>query len=219
MSDYLWDKTGGPDEEVERLEALLGGLGHRPRPLVLPAQAAPDVRRRPRLSGWAGLAAAAALLLASLLGAVAFLRSRPAMEEKRAAAAATGAPRPRDEGQARRETAPRVAEPTPGGVLKDERAAEDLRRGPRGVGGGKAEQVASLPRRQQRRPAAAARVGARAGASPAVEAMSASGYGASSLFESTRLMAKEQLVYALRLTGAKLRDVRQKTQGRGGPVR
>jgi hypothetical protein len=27
-------------------------------------------------------------------------------------------------------------------------------------------------------------------------------------------MAKEQLVYALRLTGAKLRDVQQRTQGR-----
>jgi hypothetical protein len=45
--------------------------------------------------------------------------------------------------------------------------------------------------------------------------MSAGG-GAASLFEGARLLTKEQLVYALRLTGAKLRDVRQKTRGRDG---
>jgi hypothetical protein len=34
--------------------------------------------------------------------------------------------------------------------------------------------------------------------------------------ESTRLLTKEQLVRALRLTGAKLRDVREKAQGADG---
>jgi hypothetical protein len=34
--------------------------------------------------------------------------------------------------------------------------------------------------------------------------------GASTLVENTRLLAKEQLVYALRFTGAKLKDVQEK---------
>lgn len=33
MSDYLWDKTGEPEEDVAQLENLLGALKHRPRPL------------------------------------------------------------------------------------------------------------------------------------------------------------------------------------------
>ena len=36
--------------------------------------------------------------------------------------------------------------------------------------------------------------------------------GPSSLVESARLLAKEQLVYALRLTGSKFKDVRQRAQ-------
>jgi hypothetical protein len=50
--------------------------------------------------------------------------------------------------------------------------------------------------------------------------------GATSLFDGTRLMAKEQLIYALRLTGAKLKEVQTKAHGagdskpaRGGGVR
>lgn len=34
--DYLWDKGGTPDPEVEKLERALGSLAHRERPLVLP---------------------------------------------------------------------------------------------------------------------------------------------------------------------------------------
>src|SRR5262245_19306820 len=53
---YLWDGTGPPDPEVERLEKLLGRYRHSGEPPVLPAPARP-VRR------WllaAALAAAAA---------------------------------------------------------------------------------------------------------------------------------------------------------------
>ena len=59
--DYLWDGSGEPDPEIQRLEATLRPLrGTRP---------APEVGRRgprPRLSfgGWRGLAAAAAVALA-----------------------------------------------------------------------------------------------------------------------------------------------------------
>ena len=64
MSDYLWDKTGEADPEVERLEEMLGAFAHRPRPLELPAK----VGARPRRFTLSQLAAAAALLL--LIGGV-----------------------------------------------------------------------------------------------------------------------------------------------------
>jgi hypothetical protein len=55
--DYLWDGTGTPDPEVERLENLLGGLRYeRPMEMVVP-------RRRRWLAPVLGLAVAAAVLL------------------------------------------------------------------------------------------------------------------------------------------------------------
>lgn len=35
--DYLWDRTGEPDPEIQKLEAILGELRYQPRPLELPA--------------------------------------------------------------------------------------------------------------------------------------------------------------------------------------
>lgn len=38
MNDnYLWDRTGTPDAEVQELEELLGTLRYQPRPLPIPA--------------------------------------------------------------------------------------------------------------------------------------------------------------------------------------
>ena len=74
MSDYLWDKTGEPEEEVARLENLLGALKHRPRPLDIPAAAVPQaatMRARPTpasLFSRPRLALAASLLLTLLAG-------------------------------------------------------------------------------------------------------------------------------------------------------
>jgi hypothetical protein len=34
--DYLWDKTGEPDPEVQQLEEILGTLQYQPRPLEIP---------------------------------------------------------------------------------------------------------------------------------------------------------------------------------------
>ncbi|HEX8422744.1 MAG TPA: hypothetical protein VF634_04995 [Pyrinomonadaceae bacterium] len=72
MSDYLWDKTGEPDADVEQLENLLGSLKYQPRPLEISASAMPSVAAatrpttiffsRPRL------AVAASLLLTLLAG-------------------------------------------------------------------------------------------------------------------------------------------------------
>ena len=36
--DYLWDKTGQPDPEIQQLEEILGTLGYEPKPVALPRQ-------------------------------------------------------------------------------------------------------------------------------------------------------------------------------------
>ena len=73
MSDYLWDKTSEPEEDVAQLENLLGALKYQPRPLEIPATAMPStvpahaspatIFSRPRL------ALAASLILTLLAGA------------------------------------------------------------------------------------------------------------------------------------------------------
>ena len=60
--DYLWDRTGEPDAEVQELEDVLGTLRYQPRPLGLPA----DVQASPRRRFVAALAIAATILLAVL---------------------------------------------------------------------------------------------------------------------------------------------------------
>ena len=63
--DYLWDGTGEPDPEVERLEQMLSVYKYQPRPLELPAR--PGTWFSPRL------AAAAALILMAVAGLWVFL--------------------------------------------------------------------------------------------------------------------------------------------------
>ena len=236
MSDYLWDKKGEPDTDVARLEALLGAFAHEPRPLELPAEAAtPEPRparllpfaprlRASRLFAPAALAAAAALLVASVLVAYVFLRARVANKDRHAAARESSQPKEgarKDERPAPREAERGMLEPPPsaGGVkdetpstnvkVKDEKVAvESLARGGRQR---KDVQPAAVFRRRPRDLNAEAVTGG-SGERLTLETMSAQG-AASALVESTRLLTKEQLVYALRLTGAKLRDVRERAQG------
>ena len=60
--DYLWDKSGQPDPEIQKLEEILGTLRYQPKPLELPAS-----RRR---SYFPLLAIAASLLLAVLVAGI-----------------------------------------------------------------------------------------------------------------------------------------------------
>ena len=231
MSDYLWDRTGEGDAEVERLEGLLGTFAHRPRPLELPAGAAPDVRhagaRRFYAPAW--LAAAAALLLACLVVAAVYLRARVATGEKgnatqSARRAETSEPTQTTQGDERKQSAgvdvpeqatpvkpsvtPRAPEPvvTPGRSKAETVAVAE---GPRAPRRQKGLQLASSkgPKAAGMAPAAARASGGFTFEAPNVAGM------ANSLVESTGLLAKEQLVYAMRLTGAKLRDVQQRAQG------
>jgi hypothetical protein len=46
MNDnYLWDRTGEPDAEIQELEELLGTLRYEPKPLAIPATAHLKPRR------------------------------------------------------------------------------------------------------------------------------------------------------------------------------
>lgn len=225
MSDYLWDKKGEPDAEVVRLETLLGAFAHEPRRLELPAEAAPAAPRSTwrspfasRFFAPAAFAAAAALLVASVIVASIFMRARVATRDEHAAAPESSRPMPNARKDER--TAPRGDErgmlepPTPTRALKDEVKVEsvavvslpNVARRRSGV------QTAVVPRRQPKGSALEPLTdGTGTGGGLTLEAMSAPG-AASTLVENARLLTKEQLVYALRLTGAKLRDVRQKAQ-------
>jgi hypothetical protein len=85
MSDYLWDKTGEPEEDVAQLENLLGALKYKQRPLEIPAAAMPPSARAANAATTARtrpatifsrprLALAASLLLTLLAGAWLFTR-------------------------------------------------------------------------------------------------------------------------------------------------
>jgi len=65
--DYLWDKTGQPDPEIQKLEEILGTLRYQPKPLELPVS-----RRRTYFP----LLAIAASLMLALLAAGIWLRAR-----------------------------------------------------------------------------------------------------------------------------------------------
>jgi hypothetical protein len=73
--DYLWDRTGDPDPEVEELERLLSPLRHQARPLDFDAVPAEPPRASHR--GWWPLALAAAALIVVLGGAWLATRGRP----------------------------------------------------------------------------------------------------------------------------------------------
>lgn len=63
--NYLWDRSGEPDPELQKLEDILGSLKYQPRQLAIPA----DIRVGHRRSFFPPLAIAAAIgMLAIILG-------------------------------------------------------------------------------------------------------------------------------------------------------
>ena len=65
--DYLWDKSGEPDPQIQELEEILAPLRYQPKPLQLPK----DVRRK-----YFPLLAIAATVLIALLAAGVWLTAR-----------------------------------------------------------------------------------------------------------------------------------------------
>ena len=64
--DYLWDKSGPPDPEIQQLEEILGSLRYQPKPFEIPRDV-PAPRRR---NYFPVLAIAATVLLALLAGGI-----------------------------------------------------------------------------------------------------------------------------------------------------
>lgn len=64
--DYLWDKTGEPDPQIQQLEEILGTLRYQPKPLEI----SKDLLVPKKRNYFPWVAIAAALLLALLAGAV-----------------------------------------------------------------------------------------------------------------------------------------------------
>lgn len=63
--DYLWDKSGEPDPQIQQLEEILGTLRYQPKPLRIPEELP---AARPRRNHFAWLAIAATVATALLAG-------------------------------------------------------------------------------------------------------------------------------------------------------
>lgn len=69
MNDnYLWDRTGEPDTEIQKLEELLGELRYQPRPLHIPAHITVGRKR----SFYVPMTIAAAIIMVAILSALWF---------------------------------------------------------------------------------------------------------------------------------------------------
>ena len=91
--DYLWNKTGQPDPEIQQLEEILGTLRYQPRPLMIPE----DVRVPRRRKYFPLLAIAASILLAIVAGSIWLrVRSRNEAPPPQQAHVETPTPKPED---------------------------------------------------------------------------------------------------------------------------
>lgn len=82
MNDnYLWDRTGEPDPEIQELEEILGTLRYQPRPLEIPA----DIRVA-RKRNYFPMAIAAGLAFFVIAAGLwfQFRRSQPALPDQTA---------------------------------------------------------------------------------------------------------------------------------------
>jgi hypothetical protein len=61
--NYLWDRSGEPDPEVQELEEILGTLRYQPRPLEIPQ----DIRVNRRRNFYPAMAIAATIALLAVL--------------------------------------------------------------------------------------------------------------------------------------------------------
>ncbi|HEV7889089.1 MAG TPA: hypothetical protein VGP08_00550 [Pyrinomonadaceae bacterium] len=224
MSDYLWDKSGEADGDIERLEELLGRLRHAGAAPELPFGAGTQaslLELKSHASTRAGLfghaffsrparlAAAAGLLLAVLAGAFALMR----MVKKEEGRASVGNEIQVAQPHAPEEAKPReeVSAPQVVSKPKESTTPESIQREP----SRRNELVVSKsPVRSQRREAAPRETVASQTTRDVRRASSQGG-----VFEGrapdadSRVRAKEQLVYALRLTSEALKEVRGRAKG------
>ncbi len=87
--DYLWDKSGEPDPQIQELEEILGPLRYQPRPLELPI----DQRLPQRRNYVPWMLIAASVLVALVAGGI-WLRLRSGNEAPQFQAQTEPAPSP-----------------------------------------------------------------------------------------------------------------------------
>src|SRR3974390_391666 len=75
QNDYLWDGTGTPDPEIQRLESLLAEFRHDGRPLVLPETLPKTNVRRAWILPLRWVAAAVVLLTLGTMAHLAYKSS------------------------------------------------------------------------------------------------------------------------------------------------
>ena len=66
--DYLWDRSGQPDPEIQQLEEILGELRYQPRPLEIPA----DLKTGGNRFNFYAMAAAIAMIVLGVSAWLAF---------------------------------------------------------------------------------------------------------------------------------------------------
>jgi hypothetical protein len=234
MSDYLWDKSGEPEADAERLEELLSVLRHAGVAPELPFEVEAKASTRAGLFSHAGLmrparlAAAAALLLAVLAGALVLLRPSSNGGERAASNAARVAPpragtreqadtreqngaREAAESPSKESAAPEQSQgaPVPRDALADAKTlTKPQRREP-----APREAVAGEPPRRVLKAVANGRDDARDSMTTAARAEAFNSFASPEV--ERRVRAKERLVYALRLTSEALKEVRGRASGVG----
>jgi hypothetical protein len=103
--DYLWDKSGQPDPQIQQLEEILGTLRYQPTPLEIPHDL-PNPRRR---HSYFPLLAIASTVLVALLAAGLWLRARRTNEPQQHQANVHAAPPVGDKSSAPKEFKEAVA--------------------------------------------------------------------------------------------------------------
>ncbi|HEX3559324.1 MAG TPA: hypothetical protein VHU19_08965 [Pyrinomonadaceae bacterium] len=238
MSDYLWDKSGGPDAEVERLEELLGEFRHRPHPLELPSEITGRDDAWPRASraySPAWLAIAAVLLFVVLAGALFVLRRAAGtgvgrLEQNETASQDSRSTTPHDSPQ--QSASPQVA-----ATRNDVGArggSESVKRDVRDDSGGRGERTAkdermvrqAVSRKPEHWPDGGESVlrqrgGLKSASSRPDEHRQVADATTRAVAESAPLeerqrLAKDDLMYVLRLTGLKLKEVQRRTRNVDG---
>ena len=162
--DYLWDKSGQPDPEIQQLEEILGTLRYQPRPLDLPN----NLRIGRKRNHVVGFAIAASILLAVLAAGVWFA-VRSGIKETPQTQTSTRTP-------AVETPAPNKSESPVNATSEKDRVSE---------------KIAVVNKKSE--PSSSARI-------------------MSTRERREALEAKEQLMFALRLTTEKLGMVQRKTQ-------
>lgn len=193
-NDYLWDRSGEPDPEIQELEEVLGTLRYQPQPLELPPEIRPE-RQRKYFSPWAIAAAIALMILAAGLWARFHRSQRPGQSEL-----AGGLPPVTGE-----KNTPPVGKASPTSGPGTERIVSAVEKGAPGGGSPIRKRKPALPGNSYARNVNTRREAAE----PTV--------GLTEQEREEAIAAKEQLMLALRLASAKLNFAQRKTQGVPAP--